>query len=240
MLAMTVLRNGQTKLSPPNLISQLRDGLLRAPPAKEMLAGKCCREVPLAGAGPGPGSELGSGRSHVAFSLLIPVEPGSAQVCCMACGGRHIPTVLQARGLRGWPDQSDAPQAVAVRTDLDNTIPELWNAWGSLRRPICVCICPFLAHTHTQKHTHPSSSHHTRQQQVQTTQPHGVHTQYAPAHIQRVQDQLVHGTSPEHAAVASRPSPGPHAHAGGADLHGTHKARCRLRHFDVDARSTCQ
>jgi hypothetical protein len=41
---------------------------------------------------------------------------------------------------------------------------------------------------------------------------------------------------PEYTLVASRPSP--HGHTGGADLHGTHEARCLLRHLEVDARST--
>jgi hypothetical protein len=41
---------------------------------------------------------------------------------------------------------------------------------------------------------------------------------------------------PEYTSVASRPST--HGHTGGADLHGTHEARCLLRHLEVDARST--
>lgn len=232
---MKSLRNGQTVTGFP---AQRRTP---ACPTSERDAGwgGCCREVPLAGAGSGPGSELGSGRSHVAFSVLIPVELGSAAVCCMACGEQAYSYCAPGRWLRGWPDQSDPPGR-GCSTLATTPSPGLWNAWDSLRRPICVCSCPFLAHMHTEKHTHtPLSLTPHRQQQVQNTQPHGVHnTPRSTSSERRAIWYMV--PHPKHTAVASRPSSSTHAHTGGADLHGTHEARCLPRHLDVDARSTSQ
>ncbi|KAH6853185.1 hypothetical protein B0I37DRAFT_1790 [Chaetomium sp. MPI-CAGE-AT-0009] len=99
--------------------------------------------------------------------------------------------------LRGWPDQSDPPgRGCSTLAGQQRPLSGLWNAWSSLRCPICVCICPFLAHAHTHTNTHTPLPHNT---QATTGTDHAATrcTQYAPAHLQRVQKQSVHGTSPE-------------------------------------------